>query len=77
MIPFEGLKQDLAHSFRMMAKSPGFAGVALLTLVVGIGATAAIFSVVQLLCHPRSDGFAARADPPADVMATPHRPVVS
>ena len=57
---FESFLRESRHTLRILRKNPGFAAAVVLTMAVGIGASAAIFSVVysvllKPLAYPEPD----------------------
>jgi predicted permease len=57
---WDGVRQDIAFGARMLRRQPGFTAVAMLALALGIGATTAIYSVVDAvlwrpLPYPHAD----------------------
>src|SRR4029079_995236 len=57
---FESLVRDIRYAFRTLRRAPGFAVVAVLVLAIGIGATTAMFSLVDAMLvrglpYPQAD----------------------
>jgi putative ABC transport system permease protein len=53
---WDHLMQDLRFGLRMLARNPGFAGVAILTLALGIAVSATMFSLVSAFLLRRPPG---------------------
>ena len=50
---FENLAQDLRYAVRMLVNSPGFSLITIATMALGVGATTAIYSIIDAtLLHP-------------------------
>src|SRR4051794_24841952 len=47
MTSFADIRQDFVYGVRMLAKTPGFTTVAVLSLALGIGANTAIFTLID------------------------------
>lgn len=55
---FDSLRQDIDYAWRSITRSPGFTALAVLTLALGVGATAALFSFIDRLYLRSPSGIA-------------------
>ncbi|MGH9583313.1 MAG: permease prefix domain 1-containing protein, partial [Bryobacteraceae bacterium] len=46
-LALDGIWRDLRHALRQLRRSPAFTATAIVTLALGIGATTAIFTLIQ------------------------------
>lgn len=70
---FEVLLQDLRYALRQLRRSPGFAVVAILSLAIGIGANATIYSAAHAFLNQQP--VAARPDEIVRVYRGEHSPL--